>query len=77
MTTKTFTLDIDLTPGELAECVACMDSGQQAEFFSGLAKEFSQFPVTGLNQIVKLVGNPKFTSEAREFLREILYWAGP
>lgn len=75
MTAKTFTLDIELMPEELAEYVAAMDSGQQAEFFSGLAKEFSLFTASGYTQIQEMVRSEHFTREAREFFSDVLYYA--
>lgn len=76
MTTKTFTLDIDLTPRDLAEYVAYMDSDQRAEFFSRLANEFDGFGDSSHTQMEEIVRSEWFTDEARWFIRGLQYYAG-
>mgnify|MGYP005820174027 CR=1 FL=1 len=75
MIAKTFTLDIELTPRDLAEYVAYMDSDQQAKFFSRLAKEFDGFGDSGHAQMEEIVRSERFTDEARWFIRGLQYYA--
>jgi hypothetical protein len=75
MIAKTFTLDIELMPEELAGYVAYMDSDQQAEFFSRLAKEFDGFGDNGYAQREEIVRSERVTDEARWFIRDLQYYA--
>ncbi len=75
MIAKTFTLDIELTPRDLAEYVAYMDSDQQAEFFSRLAKEFDGFGDNRYTQMHEIVHSKRFTNGAKWLICDLQYYA--